>query len=495
MLFNSLDFMFFFPVVLLVYYIIPVKTKCIWLLISSFYFYMSWNPEYIILLGTTILTTWVGGIVIDNIGEDKSKKTIVLTATIGINIVLLAYFKYTGFILNIMNRLFRVIGKGIYLSSPSIILPVGISFFTFQTIGYLIDVYRGEIKGEKNILRYALFVSFFPQLVAGPIERSKNLMKQIEKCTTESGLVWKEIYCGGLYMLWGFFLKIVIADRIAVIVQQVFDQYYLYGTMELALGTVAFALQIYCDFAGYSIIAIGAAKMLGFTLMENFDTPYFSIGLKDFWRRWHLSLSMWFRDYVYIPLGGSRKGRTRKYLNVMLTMILSGLWHGAGLTFVIWGFLHGIFQIAEDWLSNVLKKRRATSSVNCNCFSYRAGRILWTFLLVNIAWVFFRAPNVHVAVDYIIRLFSKWDPWVLSDGSLTQFCGGTAELNILVISLGIMFAVDMIRYRKKMAISDWLVTQDVFFQGLWVLALFFFIIIFGAYGEAFNPQTFIYFQF
>ncbi len=493
MLFNSTQFMFFFPFVLLVYYLLPVKLRYIWLLISSVYFYMAWNPKYIVLLGVSILTTWLGGLAIESAGNKKQKKLFLLL-TVCVNLAMLIWFKYIGFFIDIANDFLGLFSMDRRISAPVVVLPVGISFFTFQALGYLIDVYRGDIKAEKSFFRYALFVSFFPQLVAGPIERSRNLLGQVALCTKQSLLDWKKIYRGALYMLWGFFLKIVIADRLAVIVEQVFDQYYLYGTLALAAGSVCFAVQIYCDFAGYSIIAIGAARMMGFSLMENFDTPYLAESMKDFWRRWHLSLSTWFRDYVYIPLGGNRKGTVRKDLNLLLTMLLSGLWHGAGFHFVVWGCLHGLFQIAEDLIDKT-GRRYGRHRNYSSSFSARAGRMLCTFVLCDIAWIFFRADNIHIAADYIRRLFTMWDPWVLSDGTLLSMAGGAGELLVLLAAFFLLLAVDLIRYRRKMIISDWVASQGIVFQGLWILGLLFFIIIFGAYGDSFNPQAFIYFQF
>lgn len=341
MLFNSYSFLIFFPIVILIYWIIPLRFRYIWLLAASYYFYMCWNAKYALLLLACTVITYLSGIFIykiKNSGKAEARRIIYMKLCVAfsfiINLGVLAWFKYFDFFVENLQKVFAHIG--ITLSSPTfdIILPVGISFYTFQALSYTMDVYRGEIYAEKNFLKYALFVSFFPQLVAGPIERSKNLLKQVavphrfdyEKCRE-----------GFLLMMWGFFMKLVIADRAAIVVNTVYNNYEQYPGLYLVIATILFAFQIYCDFGGYSTIAMGAAKMLGFELMENFNCPYFSKSVSEFWRRWHISLSSWFKDYLYIPLGGNRKGKIRKYINLMIVFLTSGLWHGAQWSYVTWG--------------------------------------------------------------------------------------------------------------------------------------------------------------
>ena len=341
MQFNSYDFMIFFPIVLMVYFVIPTKVRGIWLLVASYYFYMSWNPKYALLIGFSTIITYICGIGIDkwkeseNIGRDPVKW--ILFFGIMINLIILAVFKYSNFVLESVDLLFRRLHIGTIDRRVDLLLPVGISFYTFQALGYVIDVWRGEVKAEKNIVKYALFVSFFPQLVAGPIERSKNLLGQIRD--VEKIKLWnaRRVTSGAILMVWGFFMKMVVADRVAILVDTVFDNYRFYGSTELLLAVIGFSIQIYCDFGSYSLIAIGAAKIMGFHLMENFNAPYFAKDIRDFWSRWHISLSTWFRDYLYIPLGGNRKGRFRKALNLMIVFLVSGLWHGANWTFLAWG--------------------------------------------------------------------------------------------------------------------------------------------------------------
>ena len=329
MLFNSLQFLIFFPLIVLIYFVVPDKIKRVWLLAASYFFYMCWNAKYIFLLLFSTLVTYISGLVIEKTKrsnlEDLYKircKKIIMIISVILNIMILFYFKYFNFALNILTCLFRIIH--IELNNPvfDIVLPVGISFYIFQALGYIIDVYRGEIYAEKNFFQYALFVSFFPQLVAGPIERSKSLLKQFARPTR---FRYDAVREGLLLMMWGYFLKLVIADRCAVLVNRVYGDYTSYKGFQLIIANVLFAFQIYCDFMGYSVIAKGAAKVLGYELMENFSQPYFARTIKDFWRRWHISLSSWLRDYLYIPLGGSKGSKLQKYRNLLITFGISGL--------------------------------------------------------------------------------------------------------------------------------------------------------------------------
>lgn len=349
MLFNSLNFICFFPPVVLVYFLIPKKTKYVWLLFASYIFYMGWNPKYALLMALSTVITWAGGLFLEYACEKKSAGKYILFLTIFVNLCILGIFKYFDFIIENLNLIFMKLNLSVIDKPFDIILPVGISFYTFQAVGYTIDVYRGKVKAERNILRYALFVSFFPQLVAGPIERSERLLKQIQEMDIRNIFDYRSMVNGSIKMCWGYYMKMVIADRIAIMVNFVFDSYYMYQSIELIMAAVGFAIQIYCDFASYSLIAVGAAQVMGFTLMENFDTPYFSRSIKEFWRRWHISLSTWLKDYLYIPLGGNRCSRLVKYRNLMLTFLISGLWHGANWTYVLWGGYTGFIRSLEKY--------------------------------------------------------------------------------------------------------------------------------------------------
>ena len=304
MIFNSIDFLVFFPVVTLIYAIIPKRARCIWLLIASYYFYMCWNAKYALLIAFSTVVTYTAGLLIGRFKDTRAKRWVIAGGFVT-NLGILFFFKYFDFALNNLNMLLAHFSVQNIQNPFDILLPVGISFYTFQALGYLMDVYRGECEAEKNLLRYALFVSFFPQLVAGPIERSNNLFRQIREMERRTLFSVEAVSQGFTMMLWGLFMKMVIADRVAIFVDTAFSHTFALGTVEAVLGAVGFAIQIYCDFGGYSAIAIGAAKVMGFDLMENFNTPYFSVSIKDFWRRWHISLSSWFRDYLYIPLGAA----------------------------------------------------------------------------------------------------------------------------------------------------------------------------------------------
>ncbi|WP_367271234.1 MBOAT family protein [uncultured Oscillibacter sp.] len=489
--------MVFFPVVVLVYWLMPQKIRYIWLLLASYYFYMSWNAKYALLIAFSTLVTYLSGLALERIKQSNgptSRKKLVVAASFIVNLGILVFFKYSDFLLHNLNAVLSHLSIQAVSSPFDIVLPVGISFYTFQALGYTVDVYRDEIPAEKNILKYALFVSFFPQLVAGPIERSKNLLTQIDQ------IIYKKtppphIYAGLLTMLWGLFLKMVIADRAAILVNTVFDQYYLYGTTELLAGALAFSLQIYCDFASYSTIAIGAAQVMGFALMENFNTPYFAVSIKDFWRRWHISLSTWFRDYLYIPLGGSHCSKLRTYFNTMVTFLVSGLWHGASWHFVAWGGLHGAYQIAEAELQPLAQRFHQRFHVKTECFSYHFGRQLRTCLLVAFAWIFFRADGLLNALAYIQRLFMRWNPWTLFDGSLYTLGLDRFEMNIFLVSLLALFLVDLLKYRKAWVFSSFLLEQNAWFRWLCLVGLLISIVIYGQYGPGFEPQAFIYFQF
>lgn len=340
MLFNSLEFVLFFPIVVLLYFILPFRYKNYWLLFTSYVFYMSWNPIYGLLLFGCTFITWGAALLLEKCGK---RRCVVLWMALLAVFGILFYYKYMDFLLINAGMLLAQFQINVVIPKFDIILPIGISFFTFQAAGYLIDVYRGEIYAERNFFRYALFIAFFPQLIAGPIERSKNLLKQLDKVYSFDYI---RVRRGLLMMLWGFFLKLVIADRCALFVDTVFENLQDYSGISLILAASLFSVQIYCDFMGYSTIARGAACVIGYHLMENFRQPYFSLSMKEFWHRWHISLSTWFRDYLYISLGGSRVNVWQRYLNLMLTFLVSGLWHGANWNFVLWG--------GDSWSFNCL---------------------------------------------------------------------------------------------------------------------------------------------
>lgn len=495
--FNSINFMIFFPVVLALYFVIPKALRQIWLLAASYYFYMSWNARYALLIAASTLITYVSGIAIERYRDSgrTGRRLTVLFSCLGINLGILLFFKYGNFLIASLDRGLELLHIGSVDQRFYFLLPVGISFYTFQALGYTIDVYRGDVRAETNLIRYALFVSFFPQLVAGPIERSKNLLSQMQNIAEIKLWNARRVTSGTILMIWGFFVKMVIADRAAVLVNTVFDNYRMYGSTELVLAAVFFALQIYCDFGSYSLIAIGAAKIMGFELMENFNTPYFACSIRDFWSRWHISLSTWFRDYLYIPLGGNRRGRARKAANIMIVFLASGLWHGADWSYVVWGGIHGAYQVIGDYLASFREKCIRKLRVNTACFSWKFLQTAVTFVLVVFAWIFFRADSIGDALQYIRRIWVRPTPWVLFNGEIFTLGLDRPEMNILFVAICMLGLVDLVRYRKKMTLDVFLMQQNLWFRGGVMIGLVVLIFVCGKYGVGFDPQQFIYFQF
>ena len=389
MLFNSFEFLGFYTLVFVLFYVLSGKYRWVMLLIASYFFYMAWEPSYILLI---MVSTTVDYFISNQITKPLKNKKRLLVTSLTINLGLLFFFKYFNFFSETVNSALSSIGIIYQPILSEVLLPVGISFYTFQTLSYTIDVYRGIIRPEKNFGKFALYVSFFPQLVAGPIERAKNLLPQILNERTK--LTYDNFVIGFSQMLFGLFKKVVVADTLAIYVNSVYNNYELHSGSTLLLATYFFAFQIYCDFSGYSDIAIGVARMLGFRFMENFNMPYFSKSVTEFWRRWHISLSSWLRDYLYISLGGNRVGRFAIYRNLMITMLLGGLWHGASWNFVIWGGLNGIYLVFEKLLGiHNWRPRARLLSVTCGVI---------TFNLIAITWVFFRSETLNQA-NYILH--------------------------------------------------------------------------------------------
>ena len=494
MLFNSFQFLVFFPIVTAVFFFIPKKMRVVWLLIASYYFYMQWNVKYTFLLLLSTLLTYFGAIGIEKTEKNQSRKLILWTVLLA-NLGILAYFKYANFLLTNVNKMLKVVLPGSELTLLDIALPVGISFYIFQAIGYLLDVYRGTIKAEKNVIFYALFVSFFPQLVAGPIERSCNLLPQIRGLEKAELWDYRRVQSGCLTVLYGYFIKLVIADRAALLVNRVFWNYEVFPPSAYLLAIILFAIQIYCDFAGYSSIAVGCARILGVRLMDNFTAPYLARGIKDFWRRWHISLSTWFMDYLYIPLGGNRKGRLRKQLNLLIVFLISGLWHGASWHFVFWGMIHGVLRIIEELVLPLFKRKNRPSAKGFWTQFGKDGSIVLTFLLVAFALTFFRAESVHQAMDMIAAIFSKnWQVQSLLDnGSLWQ---GISKMKCaaLIFPILILFVGDVLRDRS-ICFTEWFEKRGLLFRSFFFLIAILGILMFGTYGPGYDASAFIYFQF
>ena len=492
MLFNSAEFLIFFPIAVIVYYLIPGRYRYIWLLAASYYFYMQWSPVYGLLLLSSTLITYFGALLIERYEDAKIRK-ICLTVAIVINLSVLAYFKYAGMFAGYAAKLASLFTHENVYWDLNIVLPVGISFFTLQALGYLIDVYRGDIYAEHNILRYALFISFFPQLVAGPIERSKNLLKQLAE---PHKLDYENIRRGLLIMLYGFFLKLVIADRISMMVDAIYADPYTYSGFYIVAATFLFGIQIYCDFYGYSTIAKGAALVMGIRLMDNFNAPYLSRSISELWRRWHISLSTWFRDYLYIPLGGNRKGTVRKYINILIVFAVSGLWHGAAMSFVLWGLLHGVYQIAGVYFGKLKSFIAQKIGVPDKPVSFSSKFIATaiTYTLTCIAYLCFRANSLDNLVILIKQIFSKGNWHILFDGSMHNIGFSEHLLPILLIAFALMIIVDVNKYKGRDVVESFF-RQGWWFRMLAIVILTLFTLLFGHYGQGIDVVQFIYFQF
>ena len=401
MLFNSITFAVFFVVVTLLYFILPYRWRWLLLLIASCYFYMFFLPIYILILFFTIIIDYFAGIYIEK-AEGKQRK-IFLFASIIANVGILAIFKYYNFFIDNINGIFAV-NSNISLPYLEILLPIGLSFHTFQAMSYTIEVYRGKQKAEYHFGIYALYVMFYPQLVAGPIERPQNVLHQFRE---KYDFDYQRVTDGLKLMAWGLFKKVVIADKFALLTNQIYDNPQNYDGIALIIATIFFSFQIYCDFSGYSDMALGSAQVMGFKLMKNFDSPYLSKNISEFWGRWHISLSTWFRDYLYIPLGGNRVSVPRWYFNLFVVFMVSGFWHGANWTFIIWGALHGLYLIIAIIKNNLLAKINLSITNPIILKTSRFIDVIFTLGLVFFAWIFFRAKNLSDATYIVTHLFDN----------------------------------------------------------------------------------------
>jgi len=489
MQFTSFGFLAFLLVVAGVNHVVPRKYRYIWLLVVSMAFYVSIDAKYALILVLSILSTYAAGLAIgksknpdQNVQERKDNLknegvhgsflvNVVFISCIVLNACMIFGFKLAGF-----------------LVPNSILAPIGISFYGLKAISYLIDVKRGDIKAEKNLIAYALYVSFFTQIVAGPIERAGNMISQFYFPVNTD---YYRLQDGALEIIWGFFLKLVMADRMGIFVDAVYGSSAT-GTITF-LATIFYSFEIYCDFCGYSHIAVGAARLLGIDVMKNFDSPYLSGSIAEFWHRWHISLSMWLRDYIYIPLGGNRKGTARKFFNIIITFLVSGIWHGMGVTFLIWGLLHALFQIvgsllkpSRDYLVKLLGIKR-------DSFAHRAVKVVFTFMLVNFAWIFFRATDLNMALDIIAKSV-KVTPWVLTDGSLFMY--GLDGANMLVLLLGIILvlAVDLTSCRG-VNIREKIIDMNLVIRWMIIIPAILIILLCGIWGGNYDAASFIYQQF
>ena len=450
---------------------------------ASYYFYMAWKPAYIILIIISTLIDYFAGIMMGRT-EDKNKRKKYLILSLVSNLSLLFLFKYFNFFNDSAKTVLEYLNIPFYLPQFRLLLPMGISFYTFQTMSYSIDVYNGVIKPEKHLGIFALYVTFFPQLVAGPIERSENLLPQFrEKHDFDYDLA-----TNGLKLIaWGLFKKVVIADRVAILVNTVYNNVHDYTGLPLILATILFAFQIYCDFSGYSDIAIGSAQFMGYRLMENFRRPYFSKSISEFWRRWHISLSTWFKDYIYIPLGGNRVSKWKWQLNLATVFLISGLWHGANWTFVVWGAIHGFYQIFSIWTSSIRKRIVKLIGLDKIPTLHNILQIIITFTLVCFGWIFFRANNISDAIYVIKNMFINIGNGVPID----QLGLDSFQLKVAFLSIGVMELIHLIQEYKKKTIREIISTKPIWIRWSLYYILVLCIILLGTFGS----QEFIYFQF
>jgi alginate O-acetyltransferase complex protein AlgI len=481
MLFNSAEFcLLFFPLVTALYFVLPHRYRWALLLGASCWFYMAFVPVYILILAFTILVDYAAGILIED--STGRKRRLWLVASIVANVGVLAFFKYYAFLNENLGALVRSFGLPYDVPDLGILLPIGLSFHTFQSLSYTIEVYRGHQKAERRPGLFALYVMFYPQLVAGPIERPANLLRQLD-----IPMSWDtdRVIRGLKQMLWGFFKKLVIADRCGLIVDQVYAHPGQHDGPALLLATYLFAFQIYCDFSGYGDIALGAARVMGFDLMVNFRRPYASTSVSAFWGRWHISLSSWFRDYLYIPLGGNRVVKWRWYMNLLLVFLVSGLWHGANWTYVAWGGLHGAYLVLALVFAGLVARAEALTGLDRSPRLRSSLALFVTFHLVVLAWVFFRASSIEVAGKVLHRLVST--PWSVQGLFELRSAINPAHFDLTLVLVPVFLLLD--------PLFDAVVKDERRLQGpaayMGFAALLVAIVAFGHFGST----SFIYFQF
>lgn len=480
MLFNSFAFAVFLPVVFILYWALPHRFRWILMLVASYYFYMSWNAKYVFLILFTTIISYAAARFLDKESSKKKKKWILAGSAI-LCLGVLFFFKYFNFVSESVANVFSLFAIQLNPVMLNLLLPVGISFYTFQTLSYVIDVYKGEVSAEGHFGKYAAFISFFPQLVAGPIERTSNLLPQIK---AEHKFDYEQASYGIKLMTWGYFKKIVIADTLSQYVSTVYDAPQAYQGFALVLATIFFTIQIYCDFSGYSDIAIGTAKMLGINLMTNFKSPYFSQSVKEFWSRWHISLSTWFRDYVYIPLGGNRVSKVRHALNLMITFLVSGLWHGANWTFVVWGGVHGAAQVVENAV--IPKKSKKSTGIVWIL------RVFIVFVFCSFAWIFFVSNSLEDAIYVIEHLFDDISNPItyLHDGFFLNTGVGKGRLFLVFIWILLLAVYDFLSLKMDVILE--ISKKDTIIRWGIYICLGLIIVFFSQKGVA---AEFVYFQF
>jgi alginate O-acetyltransferase complex protein AlgI len=502
MLFNSLHFLaIFFPVVSTLYFLLPHRFRWVMLLCASCYFYMSFIPVYILILGVTIVIDYTAGIFIER--TEGPLRKVILTISVISTCGVLFIFKYFNFFNSNFAALADLLHWNYSIESLSLILPIGLSFHTFQSLSYVIEVYRRRQKAEYNFGIYSLYVMFYPQLVAGPIERPQNLLHQFYE---RHEFDYDRVTSGLKLMLWGLFKKVVIADRLAVVVNTVYTNPTEHAGLPLIIGTVFFAFQIYCDFSGYSEIAIGSAQVMGFKLMDNFNRPYYAKSISEFWKRWHISLSTWFKDYLYISLGGNRVSTARVYLNLFITFLVSGLWHGANWTYVVWGALNGFYLIFGLWTSGMRSKLCLLFHLHRVPKLVKAWNVFSTFSLICFAWIFFRANNISDAFYISTHLFSGAGAYwrnvflpnihqgmsFLGSGSIAGINLGISFRDFAIAALAICFLECVHLLQRQYSIRAIVAAKPIWIRWSLYYSMLAGILVFGQFNASI---PFIYFQF
>lgn len=479
MLFNSIEFALFFPLVCCLYFLAPLRFRVPLLLVASAVFYMAFIPAYILILFVTIVIDYAAGIFMER--AQGARRRAWLIGSIVATCAVLFVFKYFNFFVGSFTSIAELLGWRVPQNYWNIILPVGLSFHTFQSLSYVIEVYRGRQPAERNFLTYSTYVMFFPQLVAGPIERPQNLLHQFREVHPFD---YDRVTSGLKRMAWGFFKKLVIADRLALYVNDVYGAPEAHNGLQLTIATVFFAYQIYCDFSGYSDIAIGTARVLGFRLMENFNAPYHALSVADFWRRWHISLSSWFKDYVYVPLGGRRSSKPRWAFNILVTFAISGLWHGANWTYVVWGVLNGIYLVAGEFTKPLRTRFFSMVGLTEETVARRMIMLATTFLLTCAAWVIFRAQSLSDAAYIFTNLGTNWS---FSQISTEQFL--LRQMPVAIAAIAFLEVVQL--YGRRFSWPRVFVRWPVLPR--WALYMTFLlgVVMFGVYRK----NQFIYFQF
>ncbi len=486
MLFHSIPFLYFFVIVVSLYFILPSRFRWVLLLGASYYFYFCWKAEYLIIIFLSSLVSYLSGIFMERRATLSRRKKVLFVA-LCYHIGILFVFKYLDFFSQSIKPIFNTLNLFDGISAFHLLQPIGISFYTFKSISYCIDIYRGHQKVEHHLGKVALYVAFFPQLLAGPIERGTRLLPQFFQ---EFNFDYIRVVDGLKRMLWGLFQKMVIADNLAILVDSIYNHPEGHQGMSLLLATLFYSFQIYCDFSGYSDIAIGAAQVMGYQTMENFNRPYFSSSIGEFWRRWHISLSSWLRDYLYIPLGGNRVPIPRWYLNLLIVFLLCGLWHGANWTFIFWGGLHGLYLVLSASTQKLRNRIHQTLGIEKIPKLHRFFKIGFTFLMVSFAWIFFRANNLEDAFYIIGHLFTGWEDFFQRGLHSVPFIESMRfEWFVGVLSIFILIPVEGLK--GKRSFSEMIASKPIWIR--WPVYYFLILSIFLV-GQ-FGGKQFIYFQF